>query len=91
MATGSLTITGTAIITVSSALAWFVLGYAFFAVLYAAAGSLVSRQEDVDVTTPPLALVLMGMVMEAFFVARNPERCDAMTQALGDQHRGEGV
>ncbi len=27
---------------------WFVLGYAFYAVLYAAAGSLVSRQEDVQ-------------------------------------------
>lgn len=51
LATDTLTITGTALGVFASTLGWFVLGFAFFAVLYAAAGSMVSRQEDVNSTS----------------------------------------
>lgn len=53
---------------------WFVLGFAFYAVGYAAAGSLVSRQEDAQSASSPLVYV----VLAAYFVtlgvvAPNPE------------------
>ncbi len=38
---------------------WFVLGFAFFATAYAAAGSLVSRQEEAQNAAFPLTILLM--------------------------------
>jgi ABC-2 type transport system permease protein len=64
IATGLLTVTGTALGVFASVLGWFILGFAFFAVLYAAAGSMVSRQEDVNSTATPITmLVLIGYVL----------------------------
>jgi len=65
-ATGVITITGTAVAVFVGTLGWFVLGYAFFAMLYAAAGSMVSRQEEVGSTTTPLTLLVIAM----FFLAQ---------------------
>jgi ABC-2 type transport system permease protein len=43
------------------AIAWFVLGYAFYAVVYAALGATISRQEDVQgAATLPTILLLLG-------------------------------
>jgi len=50
---------------VASMLVWFVLGFAFYAVGYAAAGSLVSRQEDAQSAASPLAM----MVLASYFVS----------------------
>lgn len=66
LATGLITLTGTAVAVFVSTLGWFVLGFAFFATLYAAAGSLVSRQEDVGSVTAPLTILVLAM----FFVAQ---------------------
>ncbi|WP_224390102.1 ABC transporter permease [Pseudonocardia sp. ICBG1293] len=73
LATGLLTITGTAVGVFGAALGWFVLGYAFFAVLYAAAGSLVSRQEDVSSTTGPLMMLLFAMYGVSFWYLGSPD------------------
>ncbi|OZC55264.1 ABC transporter permease [Rhodococcus sp. 06-621-2] len=73
LATGTLTITGTAISVFAGTLGWFVLGFAFFAVLYAAGGSMVSRQEDVNSTTMPLLLLIMAMFFAAFYSVGDPE------------------
>ncbi|MFC9788829.1 ABC transporter permease [Rhodococcus sp. NPDC127528] len=73
LATGVLTVTGAALGTVASTLGWFVLGFAFFAVLYAAAGSMVSRQEDVNSTAMPLTLLIMAMFFTAFSAVSNPD------------------
>ncbi|MBO4238283.1 MULTISPECIES: ABC transporter permease [Pseudonocardia] len=73
IATGLLTITGTALGVFGAALGWFVLGYAFFAVLYAAAGSLVSRQEDVNSTTGPLMMLLFAMYGVSFWFLGSPD------------------
>ncbi|MFE3289681.1 ABC transporter permease [Rhodococcus sp. NPDC059234] len=73
LATGALTVTGAALGTVASTLGWFVLGFAFFAVLYAAAGSMVSRQEDVNSTAMPLTLLIMAMFFTAFSAVSNPD------------------
>jgi ABC-2 type transport system permease protein len=44
--------------------AWFVLGYAFYASVFAAAASLVSRQEDLgSVITPASLLLVVGFVI----------------------------
>ena len=47
------------------AFVWYLLGFAFYAVAYAAAGSLVSRQEEAQNAAFPLTLMLMA----AYFVA----------------------
>ncbi|SNS42426.1 ABC transporter permease [Rhodococcoides kyotonense] len=73
LATGTLTVTGTALSVFASTLGWFVLGFAFFAVLYAAGGSMVSRQEDVNSTTMPLLLLIMAMFFSAFYSVGDPE------------------
>ncbi|GAF46606.1 ABC transporter permease [Rhodococcus wratislaviensis] len=73
LATGVLTVTGTAIGVLAGTLGWFVLGFAFFAVLYAAAGSMVSRQEDVNATASPLMVLIVIMFFSAFSSVSNPE------------------
>jgi ABC-2 type transport system permease protein len=50
--------------TVLSVVAWFVLGYAFYASVFAVAASLVSRQEDLgSVLTPTTILLVAGFVI----------------------------
>ncbi len=66
LATGLVTIGGTAIALFLAVLVWYVLGYAFYAMLYAAMGSLVSRQEDVNSATMPLNI----LAFSSFFVAQ---------------------
>lgn len=73
LGTGVLTVTGAAISVFAATLAWFILGFAFFAVLYAAGGSMVSRQEDVNSTTMPLLILIMAMFFAAFYSVSDPE------------------
>ena len=44
---------------------WFVLGYAFYSVAFAAVGALVSRQEDLQTAIMPITLLMTG----GFYVA----------------------
>ncbi|WP_329316844.1 ABC transporter permease (plasmid) [Streptomyces sp. NBC_01278] len=48
-----------ATVTMAAAVAWFVLGFAFFAFLFAAAGSLVSRAEEVSGAVMPVLMATM--------------------------------
>jgi ABC-2 type transport system permease protein len=50
---------------VAAIVLWFVLGFAFYCVAFAAAGSLVSRQEDAQSAAGPLTV----LVLVAFFAA----------------------
>ena len=52
---------------------WFVLGYAFYAVLYGAAGSLVSRQEEAQSMTFPITAVLIVAYLFALEAAQSPD------------------
>lgn len=55
-------------------LVWFVLGFAFYAVLYAAAGSLVSRTEDAQAAAMPIALVgVAGYLLTFAVVMPDPD------------------
>jgi ABC-2 type transport system permease protein len=50
--------------TVISVIVWFVIGYAFYASVFAVAASLVSRQEDLgSVLTPTTILLVIGFVV----------------------------
>ncbi len=58
---------------IASLLFWFVLGYTFYAFLYAAVGSTVSRQEDLQgALMIPIALILPGYLL-AIFAAEDPD------------------
>jgi ABC-2 type transport system permease protein len=53
-------------------LAWFLLGYAFYAVLFAAIASLVSRQEELQSALTPATLLLMGGYFVAIYSVMEP-------------------
>jgi ABC-2 type transport system permease protein len=59
---------------VGRAVMWFVLGYAFYAVLYAAIASLVSRQEEVGAVVTPATLLMMAGYFMSFIAAQNPDQ-----------------
>jgi ABC-2 type transport system permease protein len=54
---------------VISGVVWFVLGYLIYALLFAAAGSMVSRQEDVSSVAMPVIFVLVAAWIIALTVA----------------------
>ena len=58
--------------TVVSVVAWFVVGYAFYASVFAAAASLVSRQEDLGTVVMPTTLVLVAGFLIAVQAAGDP-------------------
>ena len=58
---------------VGQVLLWFLLGYAFYACLFAALAALVSRQEEVQNVTAPLTIVLVGSFFLALTVMGDPE------------------
>lgn len=52
-------------------LLWFVLGYIFYSVAFAAVGALVSRQEDLNTAMLPVNAVLIGAFYLAIFVVND--------------------
>ncbi|MEA2232164.1 MAG: type transport system permease protein [Solirubrobacteraceae bacterium] len=72
VATDQVNLTGDTARAVGVVLAWFVLGYAFYACLFAVAGALVPRQEDIQNTTTPLSIVLFGSFMLSFAAIDDP-------------------
>jgi ABC-2 type transport system permease protein len=68
--------------TIAWTVFWFILGYGFYSVLFAAAGSLVSRQEDAQSMTFPItALLLVGYLL-AFATLRSPDSAAAVIGSL---------
>jgi len=58
---------------VLSGILWFVLGFVFYALVYAAGGSLVSRQEDLQAVLTPITIVVVGTYLAFFWVIANPD------------------
>ncbi|HET7419188.1 MAG TPA: ABC transporter permease [Candidatus Dormibacteraeota bacterium] len=58
---------------VVAGLVWFVLGFFLYALMFAAAGSLVSRQEDLASVTTPITLIIVGTYLAFFYAAANPD------------------
>jgi len=71
-ATGVITLTGTAVSVFLASLGWFLLGFLFFAVLYAAAGALVSRQEELNAVTTPMTLLILAPFFVAIYSVQSP-------------------
>jgi ABC-2 type transport system permease protein len=65
VATGALDLPSHALGTAALAIGWFVLGFAFYASLFAVAGSLVSRMEELQNAIVPLNLVILA----SFFIS----------------------
>ena len=63
-------------------LVWFLLGYLLWASLYAMAGAIVSRQEDLQSSTTVLTLVLVVSYLVAFPALDDPESTIAVVASL---------
>jgi ABC-2 type transport system permease protein len=59
--------------TAVGVVAWFVLGYALYASIFAAVASLVSRQEDLNTVVMPMSLVLIGALVVGIQAAGDPD------------------
>jgi ABC-2 type transport system permease protein len=70
---GALDVDGDVLVAAGLALAWFVVGYAFYAAAFACAASLVSRQEDLQSVISPLSIVLMLGFFVSFAVLDDPD------------------
>ncbi len=54
-------------------LVWFLLGFAFYACLFAALAALVSRQEEIQNVTTPLSVLLLGSFFLAIAALNSPD------------------
>jgi ABC-2 type transport system permease protein len=63
-------------------LVWFLLGYLLWACLYAMAGAIVSRQEDLQSSTTVLTLVLVVSYLVAFPALDDPDSTIAVVSSL---------
>jgi ABC-2 type transport system permease protein len=61
---------------------WFVLGYGFYSVLYAAAGSLVSRQEETQSLVLPMTAIQLVAYFLAFMATESPDSGAAIVGSL---------
>ena len=59
--------------TVAAGLLWFIVGFTFYALLYAAGGSLVSRQEEIASITTPITVLVVGVYLSLFWAIANPD------------------
>ena len=66
---GAISLPASAIGTIGWVLVWFLLGYAFYSSLFAVAGAIVSRQEELQNTATPLNLLMVGSFLVAFMGA----------------------
>jgi len=72
-AAGALEVNGDVLAASGLALAWFVVGYAFYAAAFGCAAALVSRQEDLQSVISPLTIVLMVGFFVSFAVLEDPD------------------
>jgi ABC-2 type transport system permease protein len=71
--TGALEIDGDLITAALLALAWFVVGYAFYACAFACGGALVPRQEELQSSLTPLTLIILVAFFASFPVLDDPD------------------
>ena len=63
-------------------LAWYVLGFALYATLFALAGSVVSRVEDLQTTVTPVIVLLVGSLYLVQFSIQSPSSFAATLAAV---------
>jgi ABC-2 type transport system permease protein len=64
--------------TIGWIVVWFILGYGFYSVLYGAAGSLVSRQEEAQSIQFPISAILIVAYFFAMEAAQSPDGTTAL-------------
>jgi ABC-2 type transport system permease protein len=57
---------------IATVVLWFILGYAFYSVLYGALGALASRTEDAQAAAAPLTAFMLLVYFGAFAIMANP-------------------
>jgi ABC-2 type transport system permease protein len=81
-AVGTLEFPSGAIATVGLVLVWFVLGFFFYATMFAVAGSIVTRQEDLQTTMTPLTILIVGSFFIGLSATTNPDSTLAVVASL---------
>jgi ABC-2 type transport system permease protein len=71
--TGALELPGTAVGIALVVLAWFVMGFAFYAGLFAVSGSLVSRMEELQNAMVPINLIIFVSFFISIGALENPD------------------
>jgi ABC-2 type transport system permease protein len=69
----ALDLTGLSVTAIVTFLGFFILGFLLYAALYASAGSLVSRQEDVQQIAAPMQIAMIGSFFAAIFALGKPD------------------
>jgi ABC-2 type transport system permease protein len=69
---GALHVDGAILGAIALSLAWFVVGYAFYACAFACAGALVPRQDELQSVVTPLTMSILAGYVLAFAVQSNP-------------------
>jgi ABC-2 type transport system permease protein len=70
---GAIDVDGDLVSAAALALAWFIVGYAFYACLFACAGALVPRQEELQSTITPLSVTILVAFFAGFAVLNDPD------------------
>jgi ABC-2 type transport system permease protein len=73
MITGAIDLPATAIGTALIVLTWFVMGFAFYAGLFAVSGSLVSRMEELQNAMVPINLLIFASFFISIGALENPD------------------
>jgi len=73
MITGAIDLPATAIGTAVIVLTWFVMGFAFYAGLFAVSGSLVSRMEELQNAMVPINLLIFASFFISIGALENPD------------------
>ena len=81
-AVGSLEFPSGAIATMGVVLVWFVLGFFFYAGLFAVAGSIVTRQEDLQTTMTPLTILIIASFIIGLSATGAPDSTLAVVASL---------
>lgn len=71
-ATGSVDLPPETVTVALQLIAWFVLGFALYSCLFAAAGAIASRAEELQSTTTPLTFLTMGSFFAAITAGGDP-------------------
>ena len=77
-----LNVPGQAILTLLVTLFWFALGFGFYASLFAVAGALVSRMEELQNAIVPLNLVILGSFFLSIAAVNDPDSTLARVASL---------
>ena len=81
-AVGRLEFPSGALAIVGLVLFWFVLGFFFYAGLFAVAGSIVTRQEDLQSTMTPLTILIVGSFFIGISATSDPSSTLAAVASL---------